>query len=47
MNAVIVISAGANDVYRNNPNEALMKMIKFIHNYVNTNTIMIWLSIHV
>jgi hypothetical protein len=27
---VIVISAGANDVYRNNPNEALMEIIKFI-----------------
>jgi lysophospholipase L1-like esterase len=27
---VIVINAGANDVYRNNPNEALMKIIKFI-----------------
>jgi lysophospholipase L1-like esterase len=34
---VIVINAGANDVYRNNPNEALMKIIKFIQNYGNTN----------
>jgi hypothetical protein len=34
---VIVFSAGANDVYRNNPNEALMKIIKFIHNNGNTN----------
>jgi hypothetical protein len=37
MNAVTVISAGANDVHRNNLNGALMKMIKFVHNYVNTN----------
>jgi hypothetical protein len=34
---VTVINAGANDVYRNNPNEALMKIIKFIQNYSNTN----------
>jgi hypothetical protein len=34
---VIVISAGANDVYRNNPNEALMNIIKFIQNNGNTN----------
>jgi hypothetical protein len=33
---VIVISAGANDVYRNNPNEALMKTVKFIQNSSNT-----------
>jgi hypothetical protein len=33
---VIVISAGANYVYRNYPNEALTK-IKFIQNYGNTN----------
>jgi hypothetical protein len=34
---VIVFSADANDVYRNNPNEALMKIIKFIQNNRNTN----------
>jgi hypothetical protein len=34
---VTVISVGANDVYRNNPNEALMQIIKFIQNYGNTN----------
>jgi hypothetical protein len=33
---VIVISAGAN-VYRNNPNEALRNIIKFIQNNSNTN----------
>jgi hypothetical protein len=32
---VILISAGANDVHRNNPNEALMNIIKFIQNYGN------------
>jgi hypothetical protein len=36
--AVVVISAGANDVYRNNPNEALINIIKFVHNNSNTNT---------
>jgi hypothetical protein len=34
---VIVISAGANDVCRNNPNEALMNIIMFIQNNGNTN----------
>jgi hypothetical protein len=34
---VIVISAGANNAYRNSPNEALMKIIKFIQNYGNAN----------
>jgi hypothetical protein len=38
---VIVFSAGANDVYRNNPNEALMKIIKFIKNNHNTNTMIL------
>jgi hypothetical protein len=36
---VIVFSAGANHVYRNNPNEALRKIIKFIQNNRNTNMI--------
>jgi hypothetical protein len=34
---VIVISAGAGNVYRNNPNKALMNTIKFIQNNGNTN----------
>jgi hypothetical protein len=34
---VIVISAGANYVYGNNPNEALMKIVKFTQNNGNTN----------
>jgi hypothetical protein len=34
---VSVISTGAIDVYRNNPNEALMKIIKFIQINSNTN----------
>jgi hypothetical protein len=34
---VIVFSAGANDVCRKNPNEALMKIIKYIQNNRNTN----------
>jgi hypothetical protein len=38
---VIVFSAGANDVYRNNPNEALMKIIKFIQNNHNKNIIIL------
>jgi lysophospholipase L1-like esterase len=38
---VNVISAGANDVYRNNPNEALIKIIKFIQNNVNTNIVIV------
>jgi hypothetical protein len=29
--------ASTNDVYRNNPNEALMKIVKFIQNNGNTN----------
>jgi hypothetical protein len=33
---VIVISAGANNVYRNNPTEALMNIIKFVQNSGNT-----------
>jgi hypothetical protein len=33
---VIVFSAGA-DMYRNNPNEPLMKIIKFIQNNLHTN----------
>jgi lysophospholipase L1-like esterase len=37
---VIVITAGANDVHRNNPNEALMSIIKFIQNNGNTNMIL-------
>jgi hypothetical protein len=37
---VIVISAGANNVYRNNPNEALIKIIKFIQN----NGLPLWSS---
>jgi hypothetical protein len=37
---VIVISTGANDVYRNNPNEALTK-IRFIQNYGNTNKMLV------
>jgi hypothetical protein len=32
-----VFTADANDVYRNNPKEALMKIIKFIQNNGNTN----------
>jgi hypothetical protein len=38
---VIVISAGANNVYRNNPNEALMNIIKFIQNNGNMNIMML------
>jgi hypothetical protein len=38
---VIVISAGANDVYRNNPNEALMNIIKFVQNNGNMNIMML------
>jgi len=34
---VIVISAGANDVYMNNSNVALVKIIKLIQNSCNTN----------
>jgi lysophospholipase L1-like esterase len=41
---VIVISAGANNVYRNNPNEALMKIIKFIQNNGNTNIMILGIS---
>jgi hypothetical protein len=29
--------ASANDVYRNNPNEGLLKIVKIIHNNGNTN----------
>jgi len=36
---VIVISAGANDVYMNNSNVALLKITKFIQNNCNTNII--------
>jgi hypothetical protein len=36
---VIVLSAGANDVYMNNSNEALSKIMKFILNNCNTNII--------
>jgi hypothetical protein len=39
---MIIISTGANDVYRNNPNEALMKIVKFIQN--NTNTKILGIS---
>jgi hypothetical protein len=31
------VVCGTNDVYRNNPNEALMKIIKFIQINGNTN----------
>jgi GMP synthase-like glutamine amidotransferase len=34
---VIVSSAGSHDVYTNNPNEALMKIITFIQNFGSTN----------
>jgi hypothetical protein len=34
---VIVFSVGANDVYENNYKEALIKIIMFIQNSVNTN----------
>jgi hypothetical protein len=34
---VIMLSAGASDVYRNNPNEVLMKIIKFIQSNRNTH----------
>jgi hypothetical protein len=52
---VIVISAGANDVFvNNNSNVALFKITKLIQNNCNTNIIifgvphrMTWLSIHV
>jgi hypothetical protein len=37
---VIAISDGGNDVYRNNPNEALMKIVKSIQNG-NTNIIIL------
>jgi len=37
---VIVISAGANDVYMNNSNVALLKITKFIQNNCNTNIIL-------
>jgi len=37
---VIVISAGANDVYINNSNVALLKITKFIQNNCNTNIIL-------
>jgi hypothetical protein len=36
---VIVISAGANDIYRNNSGVALRKTIQFIQNNYNTNII--------
>jgi hypothetical protein len=38
---VIVSSAGSNDVYRNNPNAALMKMIRFMQNYSSTDIMML------
>jgi hypothetical protein len=38
---VIVLIAGANDVYKNNSNEALMKIIKFIQNNSNTNLVIL------
>ena len=37
---VIMISAGANDVYMNNSNVALLKITKFIQNNCNTNIIL-------
>jgi hypothetical protein len=37
---VIVISVGAKDLYMNNPNEALMKIINFIQMNSNTNIMM-------
>jgi len=37
---VIVISAGANDVYMNNSNVALLKITKFIQNNCNTNIVL-------
>jgi len=36
---VVVISAGANDLYMNNSSVALLKITKFIHNNCNTNMI--------
>jgi hypothetical protein len=51
---VIEFSAGANDVFKYNHNEALMKIIKFIQNNSNTNIMIFgiphrhdWLNIHV
>jgi ribosomal silencing factor RsfS len=41
---VIVFSAGANDVCRNNANEALMMIIKFIQNNRNTNIMVLGIS---
>jgi hypothetical protein len=37
---LIVLSAGANDQYGDNPKEALMKIIKFMQHNGNTNIIM-------
>jgi hypothetical protein len=38
---VIVVSSGANDVHREDPNEALMKTVKFTQNNGNTNITML------
>jgi hypothetical protein len=38
---VIVLCAGANDVYRNNSNVAIRKIVKFMMNNSNTNIIII------
>ena len=38
---VIVISAGANDIYKNNSKVALVKTIKFIQNNSLTNIILL------
>jgi hypothetical protein len=44
---VTVFSAGSNDVHWNNPNVALMKIIKFIQNNGNTNMILNIPHIHI